>query len=231
MANDQLSNKPSRPMVATDCVIFGFDDKDLKVLLVERGIEPFKGSWALPGGFLREGENTEQGARRELMEETGLKDFFIEQLYTFSDAGRDPRGWVISVVYFSLINRNAMSPEAGDDAERAEWFALDSLPALAFDHAHILEVAVARLKGKLRYQPIGFELLPQEFTLPQLQALYEAVLQVQLDKRNFRKKIMSMELLEIAGKRGGTVGKPATTYRFNKQKYEDLTQKGFNFEV
>jgi len=221
-----------RPAVTTDCIIFGFDETDLKVLLIERGIEPFKGSWAFPGGFLNMDETAEEGAKRELEEETGLKNVFIEQLYTFSDVNRDPRGRVISVVYFALVKLENYKAKAGDDASKAEWFSVKEIPTLAFDHEMILRKALYRLKGKIRYQPVGFELLPEKFTLSELQHLYEVVLELKLDKRNFRRKIQKMDLLIETGEKEQNVQhKAAMLYKFNKTKYDQLSQTGFNFEI
>jgi 8-oxo-dGTP diphosphatase len=221
-----------RPALTTDCVIFGFDETDLKVLLIERGIEPFKGRWAFPGGFVNMDETTEEGAIRELFEETSLKDVFIEQLYTFSDVDRDPRGRVISVTYYARVSLNDNQPKAGDDAKKAAWFSLQDIPTLAFDHEKILRMALYRLKGKIRYQPIGFELLPEKFTFTDLQNLYEVVLETSLDRRNFRKKFQKMDLLiELDEKQQGVAHKAATFYKFDKKKYEQLSRKGFNFEI
>jgi len=140
----KYSYKYPRPALTTDCIIFGFDQNELKVLLIERGIEPYKSKWALPGGFVKMNETTEEGAKRELYEETGLKNIFIEQLFTFSDVNRDPRGRVISVAYFSLVNLNNYKPKAGDDANKAQWFSIKNIPSLAFDHEKILRMALYR---------------------------------------------------------------------------------------
>jgi 8-oxo-dGTP diphosphatase len=221
-----------RPALTTDCVIFGFDETDLKVLLIQRGIEPYKGKWALPGGFVHMDETTEEGAKRELFEETGLKDIYIEQLFTFSDVDRDPRGRVISVAYYALVSLNGNLPVAGDDAQHAEWFSIHEIPSLAFDHEKIFRVALYRLKGKIKYQPIGFELLPEKFTFSELQHLYEIILETSLDRRNFRKKMMKMDvLIELGEKQTGVAHKAATYYKFDKIKYEQLSLKGFNFEI
>ncbi len=228
----KYSYKYPRPAVTTDCIIFGFDESDLKVLLIERGIEPYKGKWALPGGFVQMDETTEEGAKRELYEETGLKDVFIEQLFTFSNVDRDPRGRVISVAYFSLVNLNKYEAKAGDDASKAQWFSVKDVPSLAFDHEKILRMALYRLKGKIRYQPVGFELLPEKFTLSDLQHLYEVVLEMRIDKRNFRKKMLKMDLLiELDEKQQNVAHKAARFYKFDKAKYEELSKKGFNFEI
>lgn len=220
-----------RPAVTTDCVIFGFDGNQINLLLIARGIEPFKGQWAFPGGFVRIQETTEACARRELAEETGLGHVYLEQLYTFSEIERDPRGRTISVAYFALVKSDG-PPKAGDDAGKAQWFDLEQVPPLAFDHNRILDVALERLRGKIRYQPIGFELLPEQFTLPQLQKLYEAILQQPLDRRNFRKKIMKYNILEpLDKKEEGTPHRAARYYQFNREKYQALVEKGFNFEI
>lgn len=221
-----------RPAVTTDCVIFGYNGLELNVLLIERGIEPFKGKWALPGGFLHENENAEEGALRELWEETGVRDVFIEQLYTFSDADRDPRGRVISIAYYALVKSTNFEVIGGDDAKSAKWFPIKDIPSLPFDHDRILRVAHQRLKAKIRYQPIGFELLNKEFTIPELQSLYEAVLDVQFDRRNFNRKISKLDiLLPLDKKEEGVAHKAARFFTFDKQKYEELTQRGFNFEI
>lgn len=220
-----------RPAVTTDCVIFGFDAGELKVLLVERGIEPFRGRWALPGGFLQMNETTDECARRELQEETGVENVYIEQLYTFSDVGRDPRGRVITVSYYALVKLSDYIIKAGDDAKNAKWFPISGVPALAFDHDMILKVAINRLRGKIRYQPVGFELLPEKFTLPQLQNLYESILQMQLDRRNFRKKILGTSLLtDHRESEKGVPHKGANYYTFDKARYQELSARGFNFE-
>lgn len=215
-----------------DCVVFGLDDSELKVLMIERALEPFKGRWALPGGFVRVDETLDEAARRELEEEAGLKNVFLEQLYTFGEVKRDPRERVVSVAYYSLVKLAAYDTKAATDAADAQWFPISKVPKLAFDHAEILAIALARLKGKVRYQPIGFELLPPKFTLSQLQHLYEAVLATGLDKRNFRKKVLSFGLL-VPLKETQMTGRhrPAQLFRFDADKYEKLKKRGFNFEL
>lgn len=221
-----------RPAVTTDNVIFGFDEGELKVLLIERRSEPFKGCWALPGGFMDMDEDADNCARRELGEETGLKNVFTEQLYTFSSVNRDPRYRVVSIAYYALVKLSDYPVKAGDDARDARWFPLSGIPPLAFDHQQILQTATDRLKGKIRYQPIGFELLPEKFTIPDLQRLYESALQTKLDRRNFRKKILKTGLLiDTAEQTEGVPHKKARYYSFDKQKYEALSKKGFYFGI
>jgi 8-oxo-dGTP diphosphatase len=221
-----------RPAVAVDCVVFGFDDGELKVLLIRRGLAPFKGRWALPGGFVRLDETLDAAARRELAEEAGLADVYLEQLYTFGTVDRDPRERVLSVAYYALVALDRHPPTAATDADAAAWFAVADLPSLAFDHAEIVTAAVARLRGKVRYQPVGFELLPERFTLSQLQHLYEAVLERPLDKRNFRKKLLSMDVVvETDEVEQDVAHRAARLYRFDEAKYRRLAKKGFNFEL
>jgi 8-oxo-dGTP diphosphatase len=221
-----------RAALTVDCVVFGFGEGGLKVLLIQRALEPFKGRWALPGGFVRVDETLDEAARRELGEEAGLKNIFLEQLYTFGEVGRDSRERVVSVAYYALVKLSDHRAKAATDAAEAEWFPMSKVPKLAFDHANILASAMARLKGKVRYQPIGFELLPPKFTLSDLQHVYEAVLTTDLDKRNFRKKVLGFGLLvplketQMAGRH-----RPAQLFRFDADKYEKLKKRGFNFEL
>lgn len=222
----------ARPALTVDCVVFGLDESDLKVLLIERDLPPFEGKWALPGGFVRVEESLDDAALRELEEETGLKKVFLEQLYTVGDLKRDPRERVVTVAYYALVRLSSHKVQAATDARQALWFAIDDLPKLAFDHDKILKMAHERLRGKVRYQPIGFELLPQKFTLRQLQHLYEVVLDRELDKRNFRKKILGMEILEELDEVETDVAhRAARLYRFDKRAYKDMTKQGFNFEI
>jgi 8-oxo-dGTP diphosphatase len=221
-----------RAALTVDCVVFGFDGREIKVLLIQRGMEPFKGKWALPGGFVRVDETIDEAAARELLEETGLRKVFLEQLYTFGAIDRDPRERVVSVAHYALVKLSDHQAKAATDAANAEWFPLTKLPKLAFDHAEILKMALARLQGKVRYQPIGFELLSAKFTLSELQRLYEAILETQLDKRNFRKKVLRLDLL-VALKETRMMGRhrPAQLFRFDVGKYEKLKKRGFNFEL
>lgn len=221
-----------RPALAVDCVVFGLDDSDLKVMLIRRDLPPFDGQWALPGGFVRMDETTDEAARRELREETGLDHVFLEQLYTFSDLERDPRERVVSVAYYALVRLANFEVKAATDAAEAVWFKMRETPPLCFDHPLILEAAYDRLKARVRYQPIGFELLPKNFTLSQLQKMYETVLARPIDKRNFRKKILSMGiLLETGGLQSGVAHRAARLYRFNENKHHTMVEKGFHFEV
>jgi len=203
-----------RPAVTVDVVIFTLRDGDLQVLLVRRKKPPFQGMWALPGGFVRIDESLEDAALRELEEETGVRDVYLEQLYTFGDPDRDPRGRVITVAYFALVPANAVHACAGDDAAEARWWSMYHLPPLAFDHADILAYALQRLRYKLEYTAVGFELLPETFTLSELQAAYEVILGEKLDKRNFRRKILSADILEETGEYRTGEGRPAKLYRF-----------------
>lgn len=218
-----------RPAVTTDCVIFGYDGKELKVLLIERGIEPFKGCWAFPGGFLNMDEDALAGARRELKEETGLEDAFIEQFHTFSEPGRDPRGRVITIAHYALVKIQEV--EGGDDAAQARWFPIGEVPPLAFDHDRILRMAMSRLKERIHFEPVGFELLPEVFTMPQLQNLYESILEVHFDRRNFASKMLKLGILEDTGDRpAGASSRIPVSYRFSKEKYNELKAKGFRLE-
>jgi 8-oxo-dGTP diphosphatase len=221
-----------RAALTVDCAVFGLDEEDLKVLLIQRALPPFAGAWALPGGFVRVSETLDDAARRELEEETGLSRVFLEQLYTFGDVERDPRERVVSVAYYALVNLRDHDVHAATDARDAAWFGVHDVPSLAFDHAEILQIALDRLRGKLRYQPIGFELLPKKFTLSELQHLYELVLERELDKRNFRKRVLAMDLLiETDDVQQDVAHRAARLYRFDERKYRRLAKAGFNFEL
>jgi 8-oxo-dGTP diphosphatase len=220
------------PALTVDCVVFGWGEGGLRLLLIRRGRSPFEGSWALPGGFVRPHEGLADAARRELDEETGLSRLFLEQLYTFGDPGRDPRGWVVSVAYYALVRQAGLEPRAATDAVGAEWFAADSLPDLAFDHREIVRLAVERLRAKVRYAPVGFELLPREFTLGELQRLYEGILGEPLDKRNFRRRVLGLGLLEDTGRRQeGVAHRAARLYRFDRDRYRRLQRGDFAFRL
>ncbi|MDB6076326.1 MAG: hydrolase [Akkermansiaceae bacterium] len=220
-----------RPSLTVDCVVFGFDGNGLQVLLIRRGLVPFLGCWALPGGFVLMDEDLETAARRELQEETSLREVFLEQLQTFGAPGRDPRGRVVSVAYFALVRPDQHPAKSDTDASEAAWFPVGKLPELAFDHDEILRAAQARLHGKVRWQPIGFELLPEKFTLGQLQALYEAVLGRSLDKRNFRKKLLALDFIAPLEEFTAGSHRPARLHRFDRPRYDALTEGGFHFEI
>jgi 8-oxo-dGTP diphosphatase len=202
------------PAVTTDIAIFTIRQGELKVLLIKRALAPFRGDWALPGGFVQMDESLEDGARRELREETGVSGVYLEQLYTFGRPDRDPRERVITVAYYALIPSDRIELRAATDAEGVSWFGMQELPALAFDHADILRMAHARLVAKLDYSTIAFQFMPESFTLSELQAVYELVLGDSIDKRNFRKSILALDLIEPTGeeKREGP-HRPAKLYR------------------
>lgn len=221
--------KYPHPAVTTDCVIFGFDGHELKVLLIERGIEPYKGRWAFPGGFLNMDESAEEGARRELKEETGFKAAYIRQFHTFSAVDRDPRERVISVAFYALCKIDEVV--GGDDAAKAQWFSLDDVPQLAFDHDQILRMAERELRKQIHFEPIGFELLPKKFTMKSLQQLYEAILNIKFDRRNFYNKMLHLGLLTQLDETEKTSNKkPAYLYQFNPEMYEEMKKKGFRLE-
>ena len=221
-----------RPAMAVDCVVFGLDVSDLKVLLIQRKLAPYQHAWALPGGFVHVDETIDTAAQRELAEEAGVTDVYLEQLYTFGAISRDPRERVVTVAYYALAKLSDHRIRAATDAVGVGWFALDDLPKLAFDHADILDQARERLRGTVRYAPVGFELLPPRFSLTQLQRLYEIILGTELDKRNFRKKILAMDLLiETDEVEQGVRHRAARLYRFDRRKYERLTKQGFEFAM
>lgn len=221
--------KYPHPSVTTDCVIFGFDGTKMKVLLVQRGIEPYKGRWAFPGGFLKMDEDAETGALRELQEETGLRAAYIKQFHTFSDPNRDPRERVITIAYYALVRLQEV--KGADDAADARWFALDEVPSLAFDHDLILRTATNELRKQIHFEPIGFELLPEKFTIKELQNLYEAILGVNFDRRNFYNKMRHFEILiQLDETAKPTPKKEAFLFRFNSEKYYELKEKGFRLE-
>ena len=199
-----------RPSVTVDVVIFSLVDDDLQVLLIKRKLPPFAGMWAIPGGFVRMAESLKEAAARELAEETGVKDVYMEQLYTFGRPNRDPRTRVITIAYFALVPHDVIQPRPGDDAAETGWFSMFDLPDLAFDHRDILEYALKRLRYKLEYTAVGFRLVPGE-----LQRAYETILGEKLDKRNFRRKILASDILEETGKkkRDGE-GRPAKLYNY-----------------
>ena len=229
MAEQRYCYRYPHPAVTADCVIFGFDGVSIKVLLIQRAIDPYKGKWALPGGFMNIDESAEECARRELEEETGLKTASVEQFYTFTDVMRDPRERVITVAHYALVRLSEV--KGGDDAAKAQWFVQSEIPSLAFDHDRILRMALARLKERICFEPIGFELLPDVFTMSELQNLYEAILGVKFDRRNFYNKMLKLGILTEAEPRPENASRRTPTkYRFNSEKYAELKQKGFRLE-
>lgn len=215
--------------VTVDVVIFTIQDGQLGVLLVRRGIPPFEGDWAIPGGFVLPDESVEEAARRELQEETGVSQVYLEQLFTFGKPERDPRGRVITVAYYALVSPDRRV-SAGSDAAEARWWPMNALPKLGFDHAEILSYALERLRNKLEYTTVGFQLLPASFTLTELQQVYQVILGRTLDKRNFRRKIELLEILTPLKqqKRSGP-SRPAQLYRFSAEKFAKLKDKGILF--
>jgi 8-oxo-dGTP diphosphatase len=221
--------------VAVDAIVFGYSKTDgVSVLLIQRKYEPFKNSWAIPGGFVLEDESLEAAVRRELLEETGVELNYLEQLYTFGEPGRDPRQRTIAVAYFGLVKASQYQQlKASTDAENAEWFSIKKIPSLAFDHKQIISVAIERLRAKIRYQPIGFELLDKKFPFSDLEKLYIALLGRDINRRNFSKKILSFGFLEETGELSKPEGKgrPSKIYRFNQKRYRELLKEGFHFEI
>ena len=222
---------PLKLAVAVDTVVFGYSAGQLFVLLIERGLAPYLGAWALPGGFVRADESLEDAATRELSEETGVEALYLEQLYTYGSPKRDPRYRVVTVAYFALVRVDAYQIEAGTDAKNAHWFSVSDLPQLAFDHIEIIAQALQRLRSKMRYEPLAFDLLPVDFTLLQLQNLFEAVLGTPLDKRNFRKKILSYGFLKEGKKLQGVNFRAPSLFRFDPVKYERMRKRGEFFAV
>ncbi|MEO0584336.1 MAG: NUDIX domain-containing protein [Bacteroidota bacterium] len=220
--------------VAVDAVVFGYQaDVGISLLLIKRRYPPFEGQWALPGGFVEEGESLEAAVHRELTEETGISINYLEQLYTFGQPERDPRRRVVSVAYFALVRPEAFELYAQTDATDAQWYLLDDLPEMAFDHDKIIEKAIERLKAKVTYEPIGFELLEEQFTFAELQKLYETLLNREIDRGNFQKKIKSLDILEELPDLRKPVGsgRPARVFRFHEEKYFALKGRGELFEV
>lgn len=229
MEEKKYCYKYPHPAVTTDCVIFGFDGQDLKVLLIQRGIEPYKGCWAFPGGFLNPDESAETGALRELKEETGIESAYIEQFHTYSTPDRDPRERVITIAYMTLVK--IQEAHGGDDAADARWFPVGKIPNLAFDHDMILRDALVRLREKIHFHPIGHDLLPEKFTMKELQTLYEGVLGVHFDRRNFAKKMQHLDILvQLEETIWPTPKREAFLYKFNLEKYNELKRRGFRLE-
>jgi 8-oxo-dGTP diphosphatase len=217
--------------VAVDCIVFGFNEDGLKLLLIKRQMDPFKNHWSLMGGFVKESESIDDAAKRITLSLTGLEQVYLEQLYTFGDINRDPGGRIISVAYYALIKINDSFQEILEN-NGAHWISVNNIPPLIFDHEQMVDTALNKIRKRCRTQPIGFELLPEKFTIPQLQLLYEAILMHPLDKRNFRKKILEMNLLDKLNEKDRSSSKKgAFYYRFNPEKYKDFTLQGFSFEV
>jgi len=219
--------------LSVDAVVFGYDSNiGLSVLLIKRNIEPFKSSWAIPGGLVMENETLEVAVQRELKEEAGIVVTYLEQLYTFGAIERDPRNRVVTVAYYGLVRQSEFDLHAATDAEDAQWFTIDNLPPLAFDHEKIVDLAIQRLRAKISYQPIGFELIDKKFPFSELQKLYETLKGHQIDRRNFKKKFLQLDILEeLPEKRKEGKGRPGSLFRFHKQKYFDLVKKGMIFEI
>lgn len=221
--------------VAVDAIVFGYSKQDgVSVLLIQRKYEPYKNSWAIPGGFVLEYESLEEAVKRELAEETGITVNYLEQLYTFGEPKRDPRQRIIAIAYFGLVKTSQYQElKASTDAENAKWFSIKKLPALAFDHKQIIAVAIERLRAKVRYQPVGFELLDKKFPFSDLEKLYTALLDKEINRRNFSKKILSFDFLEETGELSKSEGKgrPSKMYQFNQKRYKELLKEGFHFEI
>ncbi len=218
--------------VSIDCVLFGFDGGELKILLIERNEDPFKDWWALPGNLVGEEESVDQSASRILYELTGLSDVYMEQYYTFGEVNRHPQGRVITVAYYAMLRLGgdkALKPLT-NYAKKAQWINVSELPKLAFDHQHIFDKGLEKVKRRIKHLPIAFELLPEKFTLTQVQNVYELILGKKLDKRNFRKKILSFGVLkELDEKQKGVSFRAATLYKFDKRKYAKLFSKEISF--
>lgn len=219
--------------VSVDAVVFGYDqEKGVSVLLIKRKNEPFQKMWALPGGLVLTGESLNDAVNRELKEEAGIDVNYLEQLYTFGDPYRDPRNHAISVSYYALVRPQDFQVVAHSDAEDVEWFNIKKLPRLAFDHKKIIDAAIKRLRGKITYEPVGFELLDKEFPFSDLEKLYMTLLDQEIDRRNFKKKITHLGILDeldYTVQRGA--GRPARLFKFNKKKYFELKEKGYNFDI
>ncbi len=234
MANETIALNPIPAIhLSVDAVVFGYDaDDGISVLLIKRDIEPFRGWWALPGGLVQVNESLEQAVRRELNEEAGIEVRYLEQLYTFGEPNRDPRNRAVTVAYYGLVRPRDFKLMARTDAADARWFNVKDMPKLAFDHQEIVSRAIERLRGKLAYEPVGFELLDPKFPFSDLEKLYQTLLDKPLDRRNFKKKIMTYGFLEeTSEKKQYSAGRPATLYRFNKKRYQELVKRGYNFDL
>lgn len=220
--------------LTVDAVVFGYDSNDgLSVILIKRKIAPFKGAWAIPGGFVLKGESLEQAVERELEEEAGVKVNYLEQLYTFGDPNRDPRKQIVTVAYYGLVRRAKFKLFADTDAEEAQWFNVNELPDLAFDHQKIFNYAIERLRNKVSYEPVGFELLDKKFSFPELYNLYATLYGKKIDRRNFRKKFLQLGILEELEEKTEAIGRgrPGSLYKFLPKKYFALKKEGIVFIV
>ncbi len=218
--------------LSVDAVVFGYENGNISVLLIKRKYTPYKGKWAIPGGFVLNKESLEEAVERELHEETGIKINYLEQLYTFGNPKRDPRGRVVSIAYFGLVRPNTFQIFASTDAEQVQWFDIKELPELSFDHREILDIAIKRLQGKITYEPIGFELLDEKFPFSDLEKLYTTLLGREIDRRNFRKKIISLNILdELDEKISKGSGRPAILFKFNQKRYFQLRKEGIIFDL
>jgi len=219
--------------VSVDAIVFGYDSNEgLSTLLIKRKVAPYKGEWALPGGLVQEAESLEAAVQRELREETGITVNYLEQLYTFGEPGRDPRNRVVTVAYYGLVRQSEFDVYAATDAADAKWFHTDDIPSLAFDHQQILSTATNRLRGKLSYEPVGFELLDEKFRFSDLHQLYQTIYGRDIDRRNFKKKFLQLGILEEqAEKVSEGRGRPGTLFKFDKEKYFALKKKGMLFQI
>ena len=218
--------------LTVDAVVFGYEAGTISILLIKRKYEPFKGEWAIPGGFVLDKESLEEAVERELKEETGVEINYLEQLYTFGNPERDPRSRVVSVAYFGLIKPSAFNIVASTDAEEVKWFNIIDLPTLSIDHDEIVKLAIKRLQGKITYEPIGFELLDNKFPFSDLEKLYTTLLGRPIDRRNFRKKILKLNILdELDEKVSKGSGRPANLFKFNDKRYFKLKKDGIIFEI
>lgn len=222
---EMYTYKYPHPAVTTDCVVFGFDGETLNLLLINRGIEPYKGCWALPGGFMKMDETAEEGALRELQEETGVKEIYIEQLQAFSTVDRDPRERVMTIAFLAFVRQEKYEVIAGDDAAKAQWFPIGELPELAFDHKEIITVALNKLRWKMTYEPLAFRLLNKTFTITQLQTIYEVVFGKKMDRRNFYKKMTTSGYLIPTNQQLRSNGRPSTLYTFDEKEYREVMDK------
>ncbi|WP_085765886.1 NUDIX hydrolase [Nonlabens spongiae] len=218
--------------LTVDAVVFGYENGKVYLLLINRKYEPFKNQWALPGGYVKDDENLEEAVARELKEESGVEINFLEQLYTFGAVDRDPRGRVVSISYYGLVRPDKFQISAATDAKDVKWFPLNEIPQVSFDHERIIESGIIRLRSKIKYEPIGFELLDAKFPFSDLEKLYSALLGEPVDRRNFRKKIKELNVLdELDDTLSTGPGRPARLFKFNKKRFFQLKKEGVHFEL